>query len=132
MWRNPVMFVVEIGAVMTSVQLVLDIAAGHPDVGFELQITIWLWLTVLFANLAEAMAEGRGKAQAETLRKSKTETIAFRLEADGTTEQVPAPQLRKGDVVVVSAGRVHSRLTARSSKASRRSTSRRSPASPRP
>jgi len=104
MWRNPVMFVVEIGAVMTTVQLVFDVANGRPDVGFELQITIWLWLTVLFANLAEAMAEGRGKAQAETLRKSKTETVAFRLTAKGGSEQVPATQLRKGDVVLVSAG----------------------------
>src|SRR6185295_9217795 len=65
---------------------------------------LWLWITVLFANFAEAMAEGRGKAQAETLRRAKTETIGHRLRADGTTEDVPAPALRKGDVVMVHAG----------------------------
>src|SRR5262249_50743422 len=71
---------------------------------FELQITIWLWLTVLFANFAEAMAEGRGKAQADTLRKARTETVANRLREDGSAETVPASALRKGDDVVVRAG----------------------------
>src|SRR5213079_683899 len=69
-------------------------------------IAIWLWLTVLFANFAEAMAEGRGKAQADALRRAKTETIAQRERADGTYEIVPAPSLRKGDIVRVTAGEV--------------------------
>ncbi len=76
MARNPVMFVVEIGSVLTTLQLIQHIATGTGSIGFELQITIWLWLTVLFANFAEAMAEGRGKAQADTLRRAKTETTA--------------------------------------------------------
>jgi K+-transporting ATPase ATPase B chain len=104
MMRNPVMFVVEVGSVMTTLLLMRDIARGAPGVGFALQITLWLWFTVLFANFAEAMAEGRGKAQADTLRKAKTETTANRLLPDGKTEIVNAPQLRKGDIVVVSAG----------------------------
>jgi K+-transporting ATPase ATPase B chain len=104
MMRNPVMFVVEVGSVMTTLLLMRDIAGGSPGVGFALQITLWLWFTVLFANFAEAMAEGRGKAQADTLRKAKTETTANRLLPDGKTEIVNAPQLRKGDIVVVSAG----------------------------
>ncbi len=76
MARNPVMFVVEAGSVLTTVRLVQDAVAGRAGLGFELQITLWLWLTVLFANFAEAMAEGRGKAQADTLRRAKTETVA--------------------------------------------------------
>ena len=103
-WRNPVMFVVEIGSVLTTVRLALDAAAGRPGLGFELQITFWLWLTVLFANFAEAMAEGRGKAQADTLRKARAETIANRLLANGQTEKVPSSELRAGDMVLVSAG----------------------------
>jgi potassium-transporting ATPase ATP-binding subunit len=107
MMRNPVMFVVEVGSVLTTLQLVRGIVAPIPGVtntGFELQITLWLWFTVLFANFAEAMAEGRGKAQADNLRKSKTETIAHRVVSDALTEDVPAPQLRKNDLVIVSAG----------------------------
>ena len=104
MMRNPVMFVVEVGSALTTAQLLRDIIAGRGHIGFELQITFWLWLTVLFANFAEAMAEGRGKAQAETLRKAKVETQAKRLRRDGTTEMVPAATLVKGDVVLVSAG----------------------------
>ena len=76
MIKNPVMFVVEVGAPLTTVLLVADLAARRRGIGFELQITVWLWFTVLFANFAEAMAEGRGKAQADTLRKSRTETVA--------------------------------------------------------
>ncbi|MEP6916856.1 MAG: potassium-transporting ATPase subunit B, partial [Acidobacteriota bacterium] len=72
MARNPVMFVVEIGSVLTTARLLKDGATGGGQLGFELQITFWLWLTVLFANFAEAMAEGRGKAQADTLRRAKT------------------------------------------------------------
>jgi potassium-transporting ATPase ATP-binding subunit len=103
--KNPVMFVVEVGAVITTVDLVRYIANHSPGTGFALQITLWLWFTVLFANFAEAMAEGRGKAQADTLRKARAETIARRLRTDGrTTEAVPGSKLRCGDIVVVSAG----------------------------
>jgi K+-transporting ATPase ATPase B chain len=106
MARNPVMFVVEVGSVLTTMRLIQDAITGRGALGFELQITFWLWLTVLFANFAEAMAEGRGKAQADTLRRAKTETIAKRERADGTFEPVPAPSLRKGDIVRVEAGDV--------------------------
>ncbi len=91
MMGNPVMFVVEVGSVLTTLQLIRGIVAPTPGVtntGFELQITLWLWFTVLFANFAEAMAEGRGKAQADNLRKSKTETIAHRLVGVDKTEEV--------------------------------------------
>jgi K+-transporting ATPase ATPase B chain len=106
MARNPVMFVVEVGSVITTLRLVLDTFAGRGSLGFEFQITFWLWLTVLFANFAEAMAEGRGKAQADTLRKAKTETMANRERPDGTFDRVAAPALRKGDIVRVVAGEV--------------------------
>jgi K+-transporting ATPase ATPase B chain len=101
MMGNPVMFVVEVGSLITTVLLIRH---PHTAFGFNLQITLWLWFTVLFANFAEAMAEGRGKAQADTLRKARSETIANRQVADGSMEQVPSSQLRTGDVVVVSAG----------------------------
>jgi K+-transporting ATPase ATPase B chain len=106
MMKNPVMFVVEIGAVLATLQFIRGIVAptATTSFGFELQITLWLWFTVLFANFAEAMAEGRGKAQADTLRKAKVETKAKRFRPDGKTEIVAAPQLRKGDVVLVEAG----------------------------
>ncbi|HEX3558658.1 MAG TPA: potassium-transporting ATPase subunit KdpB [Pyrinomonadaceae bacterium] len=107
MLKNPVMFVVEVGSLLTTLGLARGMFApahGLTETLFELQITLWLWFTVLFANFAEAMAEGRGKAQADTLRKSKTETVAHKLLPSGQTETVPAPQLRKNDVVVVSAG----------------------------
>jgi potassium-transporting ATPase ATP-binding subunit len=107
MMGNPVMFVVEVGSVLTTLQLIRGIIAPIPGVtstGFELQITLWLWFTVLFANFAEAMAEGRGKAQADNLRKAKTETTANRLLPNGQLEKINAPQLRKDDVVVVVAG----------------------------
>src|SRR6478672_9655406 len=103
MMGNPVMFVVEVGSVLTTLQLIRGIIKPIPGVtstGFELQITLWLWFTVLFANFAEAMAEGRGKAQADNLRKSKTETIAHRIVSDSKTEDVAAPELRKDDVVI--------------------------------
>jgi K+-transporting ATPase ATPase B chain len=87
MLKNPVMFVVEVGSVLTSALLIQD-AIQHQPIGFNLQITLWLWFTVLFANFAEAMAEGRGKAQADTLRKAKGETMAYRYRADGTMEAV--------------------------------------------
>jgi K+-transporting ATPase ATPase B chain len=102
--KNPVMFVVEAGAALTTVYLLRDVFAGGASIGFQLQITIWLWFTVLFANFAEAMAEARGKAQAETLRKSKTDAIAKRVTAGGRIEKVPASALRAGDIVVIEAG----------------------------
>jgi potassium-transporting ATPase ATP-binding subunit len=101
--KNPVMFVVEVGSVVTSVELVNDLLQHNGNFGFELQITLWLWFTVLFANFAEAMAEGRGKAQAETLRKARLETMAKRMKPDGLLEEVPGSKLRVGDLVVVSA-----------------------------
>ena len=106
MLKNPVMFVVEVGAVFLTVKLIANAlgTAAESNFGFELQITLWLWFTVLFANFAEAMAEGRGKAQADTLRKAKTETIANKAREDGSTEIVNATDLRKGDVVLVLAG----------------------------
>ena len=97
---NPVMFVVWVGSALTTVFAITD-----PSV-FTILIAIWLWFTVLFANLAEAVAEGRGKAQAETLRRSKKETVARRLNEDGGEEQVPGVDLRVGDLVVVEAGQV--------------------------
>ena len=100
MMGNPVMFVVEIGSVITTVLLFRGGAAFK----FNLQITLWLWFTVLFANFAEAMAEGRGKAQADTLRKARSETIANRIVDGDRTEQVQSSKLRAGDVVLVSAG----------------------------
>jgi potassium-transporting ATPase ATP-binding subunit len=100
MMGNPVMFVVEIGSVITTVLLV----KGGEAFKFNLQITLWLWFTVLFANFAEAMAEGRGKAQADTLRRARAETIANRILCDGETEQVASSKLRAGDLVMVSAG----------------------------
>src|ERR1700723_4000159 len=102
--KNPVMFVVESGSFVTSVELVNDLLRHNGNFGFELQITLWLWFTVLFANFAEAMAEGRGKAQAETLRKARLETMAKRMKPDGLLEEVPGSKLRVGDLVVISAG----------------------------
>jgi len=105
MLKNPVMFVVEIGALFLTFKLILSlIGGGNNSLGFEIQITLWLWFTVLFANFAEAMAEGRGKAQADTLRKSKTETNAKRFNSNGEIELIAAPELRKGDVIFVDAG----------------------------
>src|SRR6059058_3557001 len=106
LYKNPVMFVVEIGALVTTIDLVHGVATHAAGFGFSLQITIWLWFTVFFANFAEAMAEGRGKAQAETLRRAKTETVANRERPDRTCEVVSAPSLRKGDIVRVSAGEI--------------------------
>jgi potassium-transporting ATPase ATP-binding subunit len=102
--KNPVMFVVEIGAVITTYDLVRDHIQRLPGFGFELQITLWLWFTVLFANFAEAMAEGRGKAQADTLRKARSETTANRITSGGQIEEVAGSKLRAGDLVKVAAG----------------------------
>src|SRR6266704_1129477 len=104
MVKNPVMFVVEVGAVLTTIQLAWNASHHAGQFGFGLQITLWLWFTVLFANFAEAMAEGRGKAQADTLRKARAETQAHRLRSDGSTEVVVSSKLRSGDIVVVTAG----------------------------
>jgi K+-transporting ATPase ATPase B chain len=103
LWRNPVMFIVEVGAAWSTVLAVIE-----PS-WFAWLIVVWLWLTVIFANLAEAVAEGRGKAQAESLRRTKTATMARRLldwkpGAPGREEEVAAPQLQQGDIVVVEAG----------------------------
>jgi potassium-transporting ATPase ATP-binding subunit len=100
LWHSPVIMVVWVGSVLTTVLSVLD-----PSV-FSVGVTVWLWATVLFANLAEAVAEGRGKAQAETLRRTRTETTARRLRADGTEEEVSGTALALGDHVVVEAGQV--------------------------
>jgi K+-transporting ATPase ATPase B chain len=101
--KNPVMFVVEVGAALTTVFLIRDIFIGAAVIGFTLQIALWLWFTVLFANFAEAMAEARGKAQADSLRKTKTDAIARRVIGE-RTEQVPASKLRSGDVVICETG----------------------------
>jgi K+-transporting ATPase ATPase B chain len=109
MWmaRNPVMFVVEIGAAITTYVFITGFF-DHGTQGFVGQICLWLWFTVLFANFAESVAEGRGKAQAQSLRRARTDTIARRLAggAGGREERVPAPELRRGDVVVCEAGEV--------------------------
>jgi len=105
MMKNPVMFVVEVGSVLTTIQFLYGLfrpVTGITNPKFELQITLWLWFTVLFANFAEAMAEGRGKAQADNLRRSRTETIAHRVK-NGSIEDIAAPDLRKDDLVIVSA-----------------------------
>src|SRR6516225_1183252 len=101
MMGNPVMFVVEIGSVITTILLF----KGGSAFRFNLQITLWLWFTVVFANFAEAMAEGRGKAQADTLRKARSETMANRIVGkDDKVEQVASSKLKTGDLVFVSAG----------------------------
>jgi K+-transporting ATPase ATPase B chain len=104
MMGNPVMFVVEVGSVITTILLARDISQHSGAFKFDLQITLWLWFTVLFANFAEAMAEGRGKAQADSLRKARSETVANRLLDGGQTEKIPSSRLRAGDMVLVSAG----------------------------
>lgn len=104
-WRNLVMFVVEIGAFLTTLIAVGDLLAGG-DFKFDIQISIWLWFTVLFANFSEALAEGRGKAQAESLRLARSEAMANRLLHDGRIELIPALDLRKGDLFIVNNGEI--------------------------
>jgi K+-transporting ATPase ATPase B chain len=104
MVKNPVMFVVEVGSVLTSALLIDDFVNHRSGLGFNLQITLWLWFTVLFANFAEAMAEGRGKAQADTLRRAKGETIARRYTDAGALEDISSSLLRSGDLIYVEAG----------------------------
>src|SRR5436190_9153650 len=101
MVKNPVMFVTLVGAVLTT----FGIFTASADRGFIAQLAVWLWFTVLFANFAEAVAEGRGKAQADSLRKARKDTIARRLK-NGREEKVPAPELLKGDSVVCETGDV--------------------------
>src|SRR5471032_2471048 len=107
MARNPVMFVVEIGSVITTLLFIRDAhrnaAADNVFVGL---VTAWLWFTVLFANFAEAVAEGRGKAQADTLRKTRSETVARVRQSDGSTKEVASTLLQIGDCCVVSPGEV--------------------------
>ena len=102
--RNPVIFVVEVGAALVFLFFIRDIISGSGAPGFELQIDLWLWFTVLFATFAEAMAEARGKAQAASLRRTKTDTTANRLSESGRVEHVSSSTLRAGDVVICGAG----------------------------
>ncbi|MBC7926936.1 MAG: potassium-transporting ATPase subunit B, partial [Bryobacteraceae bacterium] len=102
--RNPVIFVVEMGAILVTIFVIRDIVQGAANIGFGIQISLWLWFTVLFANFAEAMAEARGKAQADALRKTKTDTVARKLGPGGRIEEVAASKLRSGDVVVCETG----------------------------
>jgi K+-transporting ATPase ATPase B chain len=101
--RNPVMFVVEVGSVIATYVFIVGLIGGKSDTSFVGQVALWLWFTVLFANFAEALAEGRGKAQAASLRRARTDTVARRLNGD-REEPVPATQLRRGDLVVCEAG----------------------------
>src|ERR1700719_688844 len=106
-WANPVMFVVEIGAVLTLffiVQALVSTSASQVPITYFIALDFWLWLTVLFANFATALAEARGKAQADSLRKARTETPAYRLKVGDVVEEVPSTALRPGDRVVISAG----------------------------
>src|SRR5215472_14306126 len=102
--KNPVMFVVEVGAAITTMFVARDLFTGVSHVGFSLQIVIWLWFTVVFANFAEAMAEARGKAQADSLRRTKTDSMAKRICSKDRLEQVPSSALRADDIVVCDAG----------------------------
>ena len=106
-FHNPVMFIVELGSAITTAIFFIDIARGQTgQLWFVGAISVWLWLTVLFANFAEAIAEGRGKAQANALRATRTTTTALRSTKDGHLQEVPAPELQKGDVVIVEAGMI--------------------------
>src|SRR5581483_8042711 len=104
MMKNPVIFVVEVVTMLTTMLFIRDLVTGAGNTGFSFQINLWLWFTVLFANFAEAAAEGRGKAQAATLRKTKTDTVAKLLDKSGSISKVSATALKVGDVVLVEAG----------------------------
>ena len=106
MARNPVMFVVEITAALVTLIALANLAglipvSGPAGLGFQVQIALWLWFTVLFATYAEAVAEARGRAQAATLRRTRSVTTAHRRRADGSLEEVGSSELRRGDIVVV-------------------------------
>ncbi|MGA8323229.1 MAG: potassium-transporting ATPase subunit B, partial [Xanthobacteraceae bacterium] len=104
---NPVMFVLEIVTALTTVILIRDLFTGGAHIAFEFQIILWLWFTVLFANFAEAVAEGRGKAQADTLRRQRTETQAKLITGSGDQQNyrlIPSTDLKVGNVVLVEAG----------------------------
>ncbi|HLZ20164.1 MAG TPA: hypothetical protein VKO67_11135, partial [Smithellaceae bacterium] len=103
MLKNPVMFVVELVTLITSFIVIGDVVTGHP-VLFDLQIALWLWFTILFANFAEALAEGQGRAQAESLKKNRSESTARKLLAGGQTEVLSALKLRKDDVILLTDG----------------------------
>jgi membrane protein implicated in regulation of membrane protease activity len=126
MVKNPVMFVTMVGAVLTTV----GIFTTTTNRSFIAQLAVWLWFTVLFANFAEAVAEGRGKAQAKALRGTRVKTLSRRVGKNGQLEEVSANDLRKNDVVVVRAGEIIPAAT--SLKARPRWTNRPSPANPRP
>src|SRR5262249_20585322 len=104
--RNPVMFVTGVVAAVVTAIFFRDLLLGRPGLLFTVQIALWLWITVLFANFAEAVAEGRGRAQAATLRRARSETLAKRLAARNATtwQEVPASELKQGDTVLVEAG----------------------------
>ncbi|MBP9674416.1 MAG: potassium-transporting ATPase subunit KdpB [Bacteriovoracaceae bacterium] len=104
--KNPVMFIVGVGSVITTLYFFHDLYSKSPDTWFSGNISLWLWFTVLFANFAEAIAEGRGKAQAESLKKTRQETLASRRKADGSFESIASSLLIKGDVVIVKAGQL--------------------------
>src|SRR5438309_10855082 len=107
-WKNPVMFVVEVGTVLSVLFTIAAIfgASGRTPVGYLLALDVWLFLTVLFANFASALAEARGKAQADALRKTRQETPAYRLQDNGEVEETVSTALQAGDRVVVTAGQV--------------------------
>jgi potassium-transporting ATPase ATP-binding subunit len=105
LWRNPVMLIVEAGSLLTTLLTVLDAVHGR-NIGFNLQISVWLWFTVLFANFAESLAEAQGAARAESLRKSRHDLAARVLRPDGSIEQVPATRLHKDDVILLAEGEV--------------------------
>src|SRR6202049_3541546 len=104
--KNPVMFVVEVGAALTTIYVIKDAVTGTGNLLFGVQIALWLWFTVVFANFAEAMAEARGKAQADALRKTKTDTMARKILPNGAFEMVQASKLRSGDIVSCDAGHI--------------------------
>src|SRR5438477_5303184 len=109
LWKNPVMFVVEVGTALSVVYTLakaVDPLSTRATLGYLIQLDVWLFLTVLFANFAEALAEARGKAQADALRKTRQATPAFRRRTDGTIEETVSTDLKAGDVVVVEAGQV--------------------------
>jgi potassium-transporting ATPase ATP-binding subunit len=108
LYKNPIILIVEIGALLTTVLYIRDLVNGKPfETGrFEFQISAWLWFTVLFANFAEAIAEGRGKAQADTLRRTRSTTTAYRIKSDGSFEAVTSLELRRGDLVRVEVGAI--------------------------